>query len=48
MHEIALEKADEFSFCQIWNNDISVFGRKIHRLSIYNKIENVLESTEDS
>ncbi|PON86712.1 NB-ARC domain, LRR domain containing protein [Trema orientale] len=48
MYEIARQKADEFGFYQIQGHNNSGFAKKIRCLSVYNSVESVLESVEDT
>ena len=49
MYDIARQKAEEFSFCRIWDDMNSSFRGKSHRLAVYNHdVAHVLETSEDS
>ena len=49
IHELARQKAEEFSFCRIWDDSNSRIRGEGRRLAICNHVEaNVLETIDDS
>ncbi|XP_015866008.2 disease resistance protein RPM1-like [Ziziphus jujuba] len=47
MREIILSRADEISFCRVWDERNSKYGGKCRRLSIHSGTQNVLKTVED-